>query len=54
MEPFDKLKIEVKSQSITLADALLDQLKNFRSNIQNIAMEIQADDLMMFVPRGVN
>ena len=48
-KPFGTQRIEVQSQSMTLADALLDQLKNFRSNIQNIAMDIQADDLMMFI-----
>ena len=44
-KPFGPHKINIKSQPLTLTDALFDQLKNFRSNIQNVAMEVQSDDL---------
>ena len=42
---FGRQVIEVKSQAMTLVDALRDQLSNFRNNFEQVAMEIQGDDI---------
>ena len=42
---FGRQVIEVKSQAMTLVDALRDQLSNFRNNSEQVAIEIQGDDI---------